>query len=88
MCGISGIFQPGGLPASTLTARLGVMNRALHHRGPDAGGIWSDPHIAVGFSHRRLAGRLRCPGGKNGFDLQEAILFLSIMKSLPVAEGL
>ena len=51
MCGIAGIFHPGGAPADR--GALEAMAEVMLHRGPDGGGVWTDG--AVGFSHRRLA---------------------------------
>ena len=31
------------------------MTRALNHRGPDAGGVWSDQEAGIALGHRRLA---------------------------------
>jgi asparagine synthase (glutamine-hydrolysing) len=31
------------------------MIEALHHRGPDASGVWVDSHLGVGFGHARLS---------------------------------
>jgi asparagine synthase (glutamine-hydrolysing) len=31
------------------------MIEALHHRGPDASGIWIDSHFAIGLGHTRLS---------------------------------
>ncbi|GFK94189.1 Asparagine synthetase [glutamine-hydrolyzing] 1 [Fundidesulfovibrio magnetotacticus] len=52
MCGISGAFNPRGLPPEheALVARFG---RAMRHRGPDDEGLFSDGVCALG--HRRLA---------------------------------
>jgi asparagine synthase (glutamine-hydrolysing) len=48
MCGIAGIV------GSQANARIAVdMAQALHHRGPDGEGVWTDADIAL--SHRRLA---------------------------------
>jgi asparagine synthase (glutamine-hydrolysing) len=52
MCGISGMFDTRGLRE----APLGVMHRmneSQHHRGPDEGGMHSEPGLALG--HRRLS---------------------------------
>src|SRR5499426_1098812 len=50
MCGIAGIVSDaGGSPES----RLRTMIDAQTHRGPDAGGVWSDGRCALG--HRRLS---------------------------------
>ena len=53
MCGINGIvFSPNsGRQASE--AKLVAMRNILHHRGPDAGGIFVDDNIGLG--HRRLS---------------------------------
>ncbi|MEP6913850.1 MAG: asparagine synthetase B, partial [bacterium] len=52
MCGIAGIFQPTGNPAIDV-GLLERMNASLIHRGPDAKGIFAEPHIGLG--HRRLS---------------------------------
>jgi asparagine synthase (glutamine-hydrolysing) len=31
------------------------MVEALHHRGPDASGVWTDSHLGVGLGHTRLS---------------------------------
>jgi asparagine synthase (glutamine-hydrolysing) len=49
MCGIAGFTAPGPEARGVLEE----MNRALAHRGPDGGGVFVDPHIALG--HTRLA---------------------------------
>jgi asparagine synthase (glutamine-hydrolysing) len=51
MCGIAGVFGPNGGNAALLEA----MGGSLFHRGPDDGGVWSDPAAQIGFAHRRLA---------------------------------
>ena len=50
MCGLAGYWSTtrGGVDA-------GAMADALRHRGPDAGGVWSDPAAGISLSHRRLA---------------------------------
>jgi asparagine synthase (glutamine-hydrolysing) len=52
MCGLSGVYTSGS-PAADLHERVGAMNAALAHRGPDDHGIWRDENIALG--HRRLS---------------------------------
>jgi asparagine synthase (glutamine-hydrolysing) len=48
MCGIAGII------GSQASAQIAVsMAQALHHRGPDGDGVWTD--LGVALSHRRLA---------------------------------
>ncbi len=50
MCGITGI---AGHPREDEARRaVDRMNEAQHHRGPDAGGLWSDDGVVLG--HRRL----------------------------------
>ncbi|URD61700.1 asparagine synthase (glutamine-hydrolyzing) [Sphingomonas sp. KRR8] len=51
MCGIAGIFSSGE-PGERL---LEAMGASLQHRGPDAGGIWTDAAAGIGLSHRRLS---------------------------------
>lgn len=56
MCGISGIVQLAAAePVSGIGRHLGVMNRLLAHRGPDAEGIWVHPNRRLGLAHRRLS---------------------------------
>ncbi|MEM7161958.1 MAG: asparagine synthase (glutamine-hydrolyzing) [Bacteroidota bacterium] len=51
MCGINGVF---GLEKIQEPKQLiDKMNNALKHRGPDAAGVFSNEHVALG--HRRLA---------------------------------
>lgn len=54
MCGLAGFLTldngPGD-PEDILTR----MASALHHRGPDDSGIWSDPGPGIGFAHKRLS---------------------------------
>ena len=54
MCGIAGIFGPDAASPRD-PAVLAAMDRAIHHRGPDAGDIWRDEAAGVAFIHRRLA---------------------------------
>jgi asparagine synthase (glutamine-hydrolysing) len=53
MCGIAGAYGPR--PSDR--ARLEAAARALHHRGPDGVGIYTDSSdaVCVGLVHRRLA---------------------------------
>ncbi len=51
MCGIAGIFERDGAPASQV--RVAAMCDALQHRGPDGEGQFVDGPLALG--HRRLA---------------------------------
>ncbi len=51
MCGIAGIFNLNGEPASPILLRK--MTDAIAHRGSDGEGFYTDSFI--GFGHRRLA---------------------------------
>ena len=52
MCGIAGIWRPGGGDhAETAVA----MAQAIQHRGPDDSSVWSDPAAGIALSHRRLS---------------------------------
>jgi len=55
MCGICGLYSPGGVSKETLSNALKRMNSPLRHRGPDGKGLWVDPKAGLGFGHRRLA---------------------------------
>ena len=52
MCGLAGFFRFGE-PETTTGQLLTQMGQAILHRGPDAGGLWFDQHIAL--VHRRLS---------------------------------
>lgn len=54
MCGILGIFAPGGFDAAAEDV-VASMSRTLAHRGPDDAGIWIDVAAGVGLGHRRLS---------------------------------
>ena len=53
MCGLNGFFNA----PSVITAQAVIeqMNAAIHHRGPDAGGVWLDGSVGLALGHRRLA---------------------------------
>jgi asparagine synthase (glutamine-hydrolysing) len=57
MCGITGLLERAGgaLGGAELEARARAMAARLAHRGPDAGGGWSDPAAGVALGHRRLS---------------------------------
>jgi asparagine synthase (glutamine-hydrolysing) len=55
MCGIAGICSLGSARISDLTASLEVMNHLQRHRGPDGVGLWTHPHLSLGFGHVRLS---------------------------------
>ena len=52
MCGIAGIFDPAG-EGEVAPQLLEAMNAAQFHRGPDDGGVHTEPGLGLG--HRRLA---------------------------------
>lgn len=54
MCGIAGLLAPG-LSAERAETIAGNMISVLHHRGPDAGGLWRCQSTNLVFGHRRLA---------------------------------
>ena len=54
MCGIAGIFAPSAR-LNGIEEKAGRMAATLRHRGPDAGGAWSDLSAGIAFAHRRLA---------------------------------
>jgi asparagine synthase (glutamine-hydrolysing) len=51
MCGIAGLLNLDGAPASAEI--VGTMTEALAHRGPDGVGVWTQANVGLG--HRRLA---------------------------------
>jgi asparagine synthase (glutamine-hydrolysing) len=53
MCGVTGIFTPGG--GASLQALARRMADTLAHRGPDDSGIWADEAAGVALAHRRLS---------------------------------
>ena len=56
MCGIAGIFDPGGYQDSAdISEVVSRMSDRLRHRGPDSDGTWSDSDAGIAFGHRRLA---------------------------------
>jgi asparagine synthase (glutamine-hydrolysing) len=56
MCGIAGLYDPGRVTgAEVLLARVEQMAASLTHRGPDAGGSWTDAGQGVALGHRRLS---------------------------------
>ena len=55
MCGIVGFISPGGFREHEGRIQILSMAQALHHRGPDNGGIWLDPSLGVSLGHRRLS---------------------------------
>ena len=52
MCGICGIYKPGGLAESDSRVAA-AMAKVMRHRGPDDSGVFADDHAALG--HQRLS---------------------------------
>jgi asparagine synthase (glutamine-hydrolysing) len=55
MCGIAGLFRPGGADENQLTAIARSMTERLAYRGPDASGYWAHAPSGIAFGHRRLS---------------------------------
>ncbi len=56
MCGVAGLFDYRARRAPDALAAQGrAMADAVLHRGPDAGGVWSDAAVGVALGHRRLS---------------------------------
>jgi len=54
VCGIAGIVDYRNNLGS-LEQNLQAMLKSIHHRGPDADGIWIDEQSRVGLGHKRLS---------------------------------
>lgn len=56
MCGFAGFLDRSETTSAEALAELaGRMNETLFHRGPDDGGVWTDPLSCVALGHRRLS---------------------------------
>lgn len=55
MCGISGLWDPRCADEGQLNRTVDAMTCALHHRGPDSAGRWTDREQGLALGHRRLA---------------------------------
>ncbi len=56
MCGIAGFLDPKRRSGdNALRALAAGMAGALHHRGPDASGVWVDAEAGVALGHARLS---------------------------------
>ncbi len=55
MCGIAGILLAPQRADPHRLAGIEAMTMALHHRGPDGGGVWTDRDAGIALGHRRLA---------------------------------
>lgn len=73
MCGIAGIFNLDGAPASPVI--LQRMTDAIAHRGPDGEGHYNDGPLGLG--HRRLAILDLSPAGHQPMMLSDGSLILT-----------
>ena len=56
MCGIAGLLDPQRRSdGASLEAFAQNMAGVLHHRGPDAQGVWADPEAGIALGHARLS---------------------------------
>ena len=56
MCGIAGLLDPGRRSTGDVLDVLARdMVQALHHRGPDAHGVWTEPEAGIALGHARLS---------------------------------
>lgn len=55
MCGIAGVFLKDNSTKTPINTIVSEMTDTLHHRGPDATGIWCDEKDNVAFGHKRLS---------------------------------
>lgn len=56
MCGITGFYNFNTDRSKVeLQSLCEHMTDSLTHRGPDAGGVWQDPNVALLLGHRRLS---------------------------------
>jgi asparagine synthase (glutamine-hydrolysing) len=55
MCGLAGFFGRKDRTEDEMRALASRMAGALVHRGPDDGGVWTDPAAGVALSFRRLS---------------------------------
>ncbi len=55
MCGITGFWEIPDRDRESQQQILIRMSDQLYQRGPDDGGVWSDPEVGIGLGHRRLA---------------------------------
>lgn len=72
MCGLTGLYLPGGAPAGHLRQVLPAMTDALRHRGPDDAGTWYDDAAGIALGHRRLAIVDLSPGGHQPMQSADA----------------
>lgn len=61
MCGLNGFFNAHANESAHSV--ITHMNKAIHHRGPNAEGFWMDENINLVLGHRRLAVQDLSPAG-------------------------
>lgn len=76
MCGIAGILWRGPTERG-LETPLAAMAHAMHHRGPDDGGLWHSPNGRLGLANRRLAIRDLSPLGHMPMGTPAGTLWIS-----------
>ncbi len=54
MCGIAGLYSVK-IGQNQTRNHVKFMTDAMVHRGPDAGGVWTDDNINIALGHRRLS---------------------------------
>lgn len=54
MCGFAGLISFKGRSTEWFYNQLQLMEKTLHHRGPDSYGHWSSVADGIGLTHRRL----------------------------------
>lgn len=55
MCGLTGFLAPASSWPDDASECVRRMAAALHHRGPDDGGVWADAESGIALAHRRLS---------------------------------
>jgi asparagine synthase (glutamine-hydrolysing) len=55
MCGLTGLWQPGGCRVEEAQLLIHRMADTLTHRGSDDAGAWLDEPAGLALGHRRLA---------------------------------
>ncbi|HEX2116895.1 MAG TPA: asparagine synthase (glutamine-hydrolyzing) [Alphaproteobacteria bacterium] len=64
MCGIAGMIDRRAATSPESLQQIGrAMSDTLLHRGPDAGGVWTDAAAGIALGHRRLSIIDLSPGG-------------------------
>ena len=55
MCGLTGIWRPGGVSAVEAKSTATAMAQRIAHRGPDDSGVWIDTDAGLALAFRRLS---------------------------------